>query len=284
MSKDGGYQKGTWNGTCDICGLAFKFTEMVKCWDNSWRDRACFEPRNPLDFVRAVRDDPSIPVARPRTVPSLMNIYQVVQNDTISHYSTQNSSAISITGDFDFIARISMANWSTVADTFIFAKSTFTRTDDCYFFDVSSGFLQVTLSPDGTNTTIWTSTAVIGGIANQILYLKASYVKSTGTMTFSKSTDGATYAAIGVPVVAASTAIFTSALPLLIGINTSAPINPGMKIYSAQIYNGVGGTLVGSFVASDCPLPGVLPMTSFNSVLTGEKYTPINAAFITGIG
>lgn len=67
------FEGGTWNGTCDICGLAFKFNQLLKCWDGSYRDAACFETRHPQDFVRAVRDNPAVPIARPQNIIYLVN-------------------------------------------------------------------------------------------------------------------------------------------------------------------------------------------------------------------
>lgn len=60
------YVQGDWNGCCDECGLGFKFSQLSKRWDNAWVCRQCWEPRQPQDFLRSVKDDPSVPVARPR--------------------------------------------------------------------------------------------------------------------------------------------------------------------------------------------------------------------------
>lgn len=73
MSKQGHFEKATWNACCDICGFAFKFTELRKAWDGSYRCQADWETRQPQDFVRAVRDNPSVPVARPQNIIYLVN-------------------------------------------------------------------------------------------------------------------------------------------------------------------------------------------------------------------
>lgn len=67
------FDKGSWNGSCDICGFAFKFSQLRKAWDGSYRCQADYETRHPQDFVRAVRDDPSVPVARPQNIIYLTN-------------------------------------------------------------------------------------------------------------------------------------------------------------------------------------------------------------------
>lgn len=66
MPKLGYYDRGTWDAQCDECGFGFKFTRLSLRWDNAWVCGSCWEPRQPQDFQRAVRDDPSVPVARPR--------------------------------------------------------------------------------------------------------------------------------------------------------------------------------------------------------------------------
>lgn len=66
MPNLGYYERGTWDAQCDECGLGFKFNRLQLRWDHAWVCGSCFEPRQPQDFVRAVRDDPSVPVSRPR--------------------------------------------------------------------------------------------------------------------------------------------------------------------------------------------------------------------------
>ena len=57
---------GDHNSCCDVCGRGFKFSDLSKRWDGAWACYACWEPRQPQDFVRGVKDDQSVPVGRPR--------------------------------------------------------------------------------------------------------------------------------------------------------------------------------------------------------------------------
>ena len=70
MPKLGYYEAGSWNAVCDICGRGFKFNQLSLAWDNTWRDPECWEIRQPQDFVRGIKDDMSIPIARPRVFPA----------------------------------------------------------------------------------------------------------------------------------------------------------------------------------------------------------------------
>lgn len=63
------YVMGDWNGTCDECGRGFKFSSMMRRWDGAWvcSTGSCNEMRQPQDFVRGIKDNPAVPVARFRT-------------------------------------------------------------------------------------------------------------------------------------------------------------------------------------------------------------------------
>lgn len=58
------YKDGDWNAICDICGRAFKASELSEAWDNSWRCKMCWEPRHPQDFLRPILDNQSPPFSR----------------------------------------------------------------------------------------------------------------------------------------------------------------------------------------------------------------------------
>lgn len=69
---------GDWNAACDQCGRGFKFSALKKRWDGAWACSDCWEPRQPQDFVRGVKDDSSVPVGRPR----ILNLnYDVLLED-----------------------------------------------------------------------------------------------------------------------------------------------------------------------------------------------------------
>lgn len=68
MPKLGYYEQGNYNAQCDECGRWFKFSELRLRWDKTWvcNTGTCWEPRQPQDFQRGVKDDQSVPIARPR--------------------------------------------------------------------------------------------------------------------------------------------------------------------------------------------------------------------------
>lgn len=65
------YQAGKWLVICDRCGFKRMSDEVTKTWDNyivckTTVKQGCFETRHPQDFVRAKKDDTSVPFTRPQ--------------------------------------------------------------------------------------------------------------------------------------------------------------------------------------------------------------------------
>ena len=60
-------RNGDYNAICDRCGSKFKFSDLKLEWDGLYVCTAngCWEPRQPQDYVKGVRDDMSVPVSRP---------------------------------------------------------------------------------------------------------------------------------------------------------------------------------------------------------------------------
>ena len=75
MPELGFFELGNANFQCDECGRGFKATQMRKRWDGAWvcDTGTCWEPRQPQDFQRGVKDDPSLAIARPRIFPTGVN-------------------------------------------------------------------------------------------------------------------------------------------------------------------------------------------------------------------
>lgn len=55
------YKAKDWNALCDSCGFKFKSSELRLRWDGLMVDNACWEPRQPQDLIRAVKD-PAYPL------------------------------------------------------------------------------------------------------------------------------------------------------------------------------------------------------------------------------
>lgn len=59
-------KNGDYNAICDSCGFKFKASELRKRWDGFMVDDACWEPRHPQDFLKAVKESSqNLPWSRP---------------------------------------------------------------------------------------------------------------------------------------------------------------------------------------------------------------------------
>lgn len=67
MGKADFLRLGDWNAACSMCGRKRKASELVKNWQGFYRCPEHNEPRHPQDFVRAVKDDMSVPWSQPST-------------------------------------------------------------------------------------------------------------------------------------------------------------------------------------------------------------------------
>ena len=56
-TRNPGWISGGHYAICDVCGFAYRANELLKRWDNAVVCRKDYEPRHPLEFVRAVKDD-----------------------------------------------------------------------------------------------------------------------------------------------------------------------------------------------------------------------------------
>ena len=59
------YIHGSWNVICDRCGFKFKQEDIKKQWDGLEVCVDCWEIRHEQDFLKGVKDDPSVPFTRP---------------------------------------------------------------------------------------------------------------------------------------------------------------------------------------------------------------------------
>lgn len=65
--KRGKYKAGAWLSCCDYCGFTYYASELKKDWKGLYACKDDYSPRNPQDFVRGVKDDPSVPFTNPRS-------------------------------------------------------------------------------------------------------------------------------------------------------------------------------------------------------------------------
>ena len=70
MGKADYFLQGDYNFICDQCGFKRKNKDARTQWDGLRVCKHCFELRQPQDFVRGVKDDQSVPIARVDSNPA----------------------------------------------------------------------------------------------------------------------------------------------------------------------------------------------------------------------
>lgn len=60
-------------------GFKVPLSELQKQWDGEMVSRRFIDKRNPQDFVRGVKDDPSLPFARPETTDAFAALPLVLE-------------------------------------------------------------------------------------------------------------------------------------------------------------------------------------------------------------
>jgi len=66
MAREGFYKMGSFYRVCDLTGFTVRAEREKKMWTNTIRRTQSWEPRQPQDFVKGVRDDQTVPEPRPR--------------------------------------------------------------------------------------------------------------------------------------------------------------------------------------------------------------------------
>lgn len=82
------FKLGEWLVVCDRCGFKRMASQVVETWDGLLVCRpeikqGCFETRHPLDFQRAVKDDPSVPFSNPRSTDAYRSDIPAYNCDTM---------------------------------------------------------------------------------------------------------------------------------------------------------------------------------------------------------
>lgn len=174
-----------------------------------------------------------------------------------SYITTPDSVPLSITGDIDIRAQITMADYSPASETAIVGKlqSTNQRSFALTVSDV--GFLRLYNSTDGTIGTqlVGVSTLALTNVVSdgQTVWVRATLDVNDGAgnrvYQFFTSPDGVNWTQLGTTITTAgTTSIFDSTSIVEIGsllAGTTFPFSG--SIQRVQIRNGIGGTLVGNF-------------------------------------
>ena len=85
-----------WRAICDRCGFEYQSYELKTEWTGNKVCRACWEPRHPQDFVRAVKDEQAVPWTRPEPAPLYTAVCYI---NTASGYAGFGTAGCMIAGN-----------------------------------------------------------------------------------------------------------------------------------------------------------------------------------------
>lgn len=91
-----------WRAICDRCGFEYYSSQLRKEWQGLMVCDACYSPRHPQDFVRAVRDEQAPPWTRPEPADVFVEVCYI---DGQSGYSGLAISGCAIAGNQTFPAQ-----------------------------------------------------------------------------------------------------------------------------------------------------------------------------------
>jgi len=196
-----------------------------------------------------------------------------------NYASTPNATANQITGDIDIRVRIAPNTYSPATDQTMIGKRLDVTHISYYFQLKTTSALALTWTADGSTVIAKSSTAFLSGLpGGSVKWLRVTLKSDNGAagndVTFYTSDDGISWTQLGAVVTTAgTTSIFNSASPLIVGaLQGGALQTVAGKIYDAQIYNGINGTLAQDFSASDWPETTTNGATAVSST-TGETWT-----------
>jgi hypothetical protein len=72
VGKSDYWKPNDYNALCDVCGWKFKASELKRRWDGLMCCSEDWEPRQPQDFVRGVRDQKKLPFTRPEATDTFV--------------------------------------------------------------------------------------------------------------------------------------------------------------------------------------------------------------------
>lgn len=79
------YKKGSWNVIDDVSGFKTKAHKVRKRWDGLYVTKDNWEPRHPQDFLRATKEDMTVPFVRPRHADIFVEQDFGLHPSTINH-------------------------------------------------------------------------------------------------------------------------------------------------------------------------------------------------------
>jgi hypothetical protein len=186
--------------------------------------------------------------------------YGYLNGVTGNGFSTPDSAALGITGDIDLRVKVAMDDWTPASNSMLISKRT--SDDEWTFYLQTDGKLNINWWNSVAANSEVISTAATGFTDRTTHWVRVTLDVDNGaggyTVNFYGSDDGITWTAVGDPIVtgAGTTDVKNSTSDIIVGAQTTFATVAAGAFYQAQIYDGIDGTLVADFNASDYPSSG----------------------------
>ena len=166
----------------------------------------------------------------------------LVLDGTSGNYaSAPDSAALSITGDIDLRVDVALNNWVPAGLGVFIAKDGSSNRDYNFFIDFA-GRLRFMYTTDGLSLRMTYSSVATGFADFSRNWVRVTYASASGKVNFYTSSDGSTWTQLGSEQTILSGAIHDGTAAL--GVGDATISNPSVgKIYRAQVYDGIDGTL-----------------------------------------
>ncbi len=201
--------------------------------------------------------------------------YLATNGVAVNYAYTADTAANSVTGDIDLRVHAALDDWSSGLVQRLISK--WYGSQKAYFVGVGvTGLVVIGTTPDGSTQLTAQSTAVVPFADGGDGWIRATLDVDNGsggrTATFYTSTDGSSWTQLGSAVTTAgTTSIFDSTTYVEFGTSDHGSYFPAVgKLYSAEIRNGIGGTLVNT-IDANASAAATSPSAWASS--TGETWT-----------
>ncbi len=275
-----------------ISTLPWTFPEVLDYWDASVGISQGTATERVSAWAPTLKGSDSLAQAtagnQPILLPFVGTNYLWLSGVTGNYAS---ASDVALPGDLDLRCLVAKDSWQPASNTdTLISKDVAAGNQRSFVLQAGStgggtaGKLLFLYTNDGsTFRTATSSVAIATSNDYSQLWVRATYAVASGNVNFYTSPDGVTWNALGVQQTITAGTIFDSTAAVQVGTNDLGSNTFRGKIYRAQVYNGIAGTLV--FDANFTAVPeGATSFTesSSNAATVTINSTGAKPAYVVG--